>query len=451
MIPLITKVFNDYNFSGFVYVSAGENEFFMKNGYADRKKRVEFNRSIKFPLASLTKQFTSFAVLLCHDRGLLNINDKIVKYIPLYPLDIDVTLIDLMGMISGIKDIYTGSETLVFESTGDYWQRNRDIFYRDISTDEVVSLLNEKRFRYVPGSGFQYSNFNYRLLGTVIEQVSGTSLEAFMHENIFAPLEMYDTCLGTEKSEVKSYDRDLFTGDVLNKGADMGVVSTVDDMKKWVDALCQRRLLSEKSYDVFFTPKESGYCCGMWKDKNIYKHDGKLMCINIDMSLNMVNREFMLSFRNCDPIPSNDMRIAYYPIVRSDDGILKLEVWDMKENCEIIVDSVELLDINGRVMYSQDGGIIHVINDDNERNAVDFADESIRSVTFDLKKLLGDAFSTHGSYLLRVCASCGSLAQLGLVYRSNGESTSMYFNIFNSSDMAWQLFCESINSISTLL
>lgn len=121
-----------------------------------------FKNSTPLSIASVTKPFTSFAVMQLADKGLLKLNDPVSKYLPeitkqFPPLEgKEITIRNLMQHTSGIP--YTGT--------------------RQIS---------------VAGTKFMYSNYNYRLLTKVIEQVSGQSYPLYIKENIFTPLEMNDS------------------------------------------------------------------------------------------------------------------------------------------------------------------------------------------------------------------------------------------------------------------
>jgi CubicO group peptidase (beta-lactamase class C family) len=138
-----------------------------------------------FNLASVSKQFTAFALLLLEQQGKLKLDDLVVKYLPeLSGSAAGVTLSHLVHHTGGLRDYI---ELLYMKGRGD----------ADGTTiDEAVRLLarqtapNEK-----PGVEFDYSNSGYFLLGVVIARVSGQSLAEFSRQRIFEPLGMKNTSI----------------------------------------------------------------------------------------------------------------------------------------------------------------------------------------------------------------------------------------------------------------
>jgi len=154
-------------------------------GMADIGRGKPLDPQAVFNLASVSKQFTAFALLLLEQQGKLKLDDPVVKYLPeLSASSRGVTLAHLVHHTGGLRDYI---EMLYMKGRGD----------ADGTTiDEAVRLLarqtapNEK-----PGVEFDYSNTGYFLLGVVVARVSGQSLAEFSRRQIFEPLGMKDTSI----------------------------------------------------------------------------------------------------------------------------------------------------------------------------------------------------------------------------------------------------------------
>lgn len=154
-------------------------------GMADIGRGKPLDSRAVFNLASVSKQFTAFALLLLEQQGKLKLDDPLVKYLPeLSASALGVRLSHLVHHTGGLRDYI---EVLYMKGRGD----------ADGTTiDETVRLLarqtapNEKA-----GVEFDYSNTGYFLLGVVIARVSGQSLAEFSRRHIFEPLGMMDTSI----------------------------------------------------------------------------------------------------------------------------------------------------------------------------------------------------------------------------------------------------------------
>lgn len=139
-----------------------------------------------FDLASISKQFTAAAILKLHQQNLLNIEDNVSKYLPDFPYK-DVTIKHLLTHTSGIPEYFKFKYPL-FDSVS------------FISNEHLMRVLKKQPVAktFPTGKRFEYVNTNYAILAYLVEIVSKTSFEQFVHENIFAPAEMNDTYFFTE-------------------------------------------------------------------------------------------------------------------------------------------------------------------------------------------------------------------------------------------------------------
>jgi CubicO group peptidase (beta-lactamase class C family) len=222
-----------------------------------------------FRLGSVTKQFTSMAVMILQERGKLSVNDPICKYFADCPEAWKpITIRNLLTHTSGITN-YTefkdfAQTTILPTATGD-----------------MVARLEKEPLEFAPGEKFSYSNSGYYLLGVVIEKASGKTYADFLQENIFTPLGMkqtgYDDSLRIIMNRAEGYQRQA--GKIINAPyMDMSVpyaagslYSNTGDLLIWDQALYTDKLVSQKSLDEIFTPFKSGYGYG-WGIGKRFEH-----------------------------------------------------------------------------------------------------------------------------------------------------------------------------------
>jgi len=187
-----------------------------------------------FHAASVSKQFTAFAVALLAERGQLSLDEDIHRYLPELPeFGSVITARHLLHHTSGLRDQLELAAMAGF--------RLDDV----ISQDYILDLVyNQRALNFVPGSEYLYSNTGYTLLAEIVARVTGQSFSDWTGENIFAPLGMEKTRFRDDYTQVVSDAADSYEPDesgeykrkVLsysNFGA-TGLLTTADDMVKWV-------------------------------------------------------------------------------------------------------------------------------------------------------------------------------------------------------------------------
>ncbi len=152
-------------------------------GLADLEHQVAISPSTVFHVASMSKQFTAFAIHLLAQEGKLSLDDDIRKYLPeLNDFGKTITIRHLLHHTSGLRDQWS---LLVLAG----WRLD-DV----ITEDDILNLVwRQKSLNFMPGDEFLYSNTGYTLLGVIVKRVSGQSLSAFTKERIFDPLGMRHT------------------------------------------------------------------------------------------------------------------------------------------------------------------------------------------------------------------------------------------------------------------
>jgi CubicO group peptidase (beta-lactamase class C family) len=173
--------------SSFMLIQDGQviaQEFF---GLANQEKQQPVDESTIYHWASITKTFTSIAIMQLRDRGLLKLEDPVIKYLP--ELKAVHNPFGDMSEIT-IKHLMThsaGFRAATWPWGGDKaWQPHEP---REWS--QLVAMMPYTEIQFKPGSKFSYSNPGIIFLGRVIEILTGDNYEVYIDKNIFKPLEMY--------------------------------------------------------------------------------------------------------------------------------------------------------------------------------------------------------------------------------------------------------------------
>lgn len=233
-------------FSGAVLV-ADSNGILLSQGYglADRAAGLPNTPTTRFRLGSLTKQFTAMAILLLQQQGKLDVSDPICTYLPDCPAAWQpITIHHLLTHTSGIPDLTRFPD---FEATKQ----------TPSPPEATIARFADRPLALQPGTQWDYSNSNYILLGSIIEQASGQPYADFMQQAIFGPLAMRDSGYETSRSGLAAGYRDR--SEVLADAVDMSLpyaagalYSTVEDLYRWDRALASGQWVSQDLLDQMF-------------------------------------------------------------------------------------------------------------------------------------------------------------------------------------------------------
>lgn len=233
-IDSIFSEYNDLNKPGAAVAVVKNGDIVFKKGYgsANFEYDIPVTPATIFPVASLSKQFTVFSLLLLADQGKLSLDDDIRKFIPEVPdFGNEITLRHLATHTSGLRE---EGDLLALAGL-----RYGDV----IATEHILELVaNQKALNYNPGDEHLYCNTGFTLLAEVVARVSGQSFAGFTKSNIFDPLGMsstlfYDDYEKVVKNRAYSYWSD---GTEMKKGilstsrvGPTGLFTTVEDLSLW--------------------------------------------------------------------------------------------------------------------------------------------------------------------------------------------------------------------------
>jgi CubicO group peptidase (beta-lactamase class C family) len=240
--------------SGAVLISqSGEVVFEKAYGFASRQLNVPNVLDSKFHIASMTKMFIAMAALILSEQGLIDLHEKPAAYMPeLAALDTEITLHHLLSHTSGMRDIY------------DVPHLRFEMLKLKIEQGNLLSYLVQQPQLFHPGQGWSYSSTGYILTGYLLETVTGLSFAEVMRHYVLEPLNMTNTGLDLPEriNPGRVYGHTEQDGHLVNADNDKLSVfeapgelySTVQDLKKWCDAMFNCPVVSPSTLQLMFTP-----------------------------------------------------------------------------------------------------------------------------------------------------------------------------------------------------
>lgn len=224
----------------------GDDEVTSVSGSAQLDPQDPMEESATFPIRSITKSFTVTLLLQLVDEGLVTLEDPVAAYVDGVPGGDDITLGQLATMRSGLPDYTTDA----------FVQGLLDEPERVYTSEELLAFAFAEPASFAPGDGYEYSNTNTVLIGSVVEEVAGAPIEQRYAERIWEPVGLGDgTAYPIEGPlpdlGVLGYDVDPETLEaepalpvsLSALGAAGGMVSTATDLRLWAEALVAGSLL----------------------------------------------------------------------------------------------------------------------------------------------------------------------------------------------------------------
>ena len=234
-----------------VLVLQNDKVIFKKSyGLADLEKKILIEPKTNFRLASITKQFTAFSILLLENEGKLSFDDPLTKFFPNFPKHgNNITIRQILQHTSGL---------LAYE---DYMDDTLTIQLKD--KDVLQFLLEQDSTYFKPGTQHRYSGSGYAILALVVEKLSGKSFAQFLKERIFTPLKMnnsvaFENGISTIKNRAYGYANTdsgfIFTDQSLTSAilGDGGIYSSTLDLVKWNSEIDNPTRLPKNKLDLTF-------------------------------------------------------------------------------------------------------------------------------------------------------------------------------------------------------
>jgi CubicO group peptidase (beta-lactamase class C family) len=280
-------------------------------------------------IGSVTKTFTAIAMMQLVERGLINLEDKVIDHLPWFrTLEKEksdrISIEMLLSNSSGLPTNAPGFSWIV-EETGEF------------SALEMARNLVSVKLLFEPGVSFNYSNSGFILLGLIIEKLSGLDYSHFISRNILRPLGMqssstdisYFENLGALYGHLPYYEtyrssRGIRNVAALAAGSELR--STVIDMTKFMEMILNFgerndvRIASEGSIRNIMLPRvetramgeEFNYCLGLmsFPRKELYLHGGQTRTMSSMMLMHPETKTGVIVLFNVADINSEVFQIS---------------------------------------------------------------------------------------------------------------------------------------------
>lgn len=202
-------------------------------GLADIEHGLPITPQTPFYIASTSKQFAAFAIVLLARDGRLQLDDDIRRYLPeLADFGATITVRHLLHHTSGLRDYFEllGGRGWAFDAL--------------LTEEEFLRLVARQReLNFPPGAQHLYSNTGYVLLSLIVNRVRGQSLRQFAEERIFQPLGMTRSVFRDDHRMLvpgRALAYEMIPGNALRLSVpnfdvvgDGGLYSTVQDLVRW--------------------------------------------------------------------------------------------------------------------------------------------------------------------------------------------------------------------------
>ena len=323
-IEIVEEIVDTYDslhgFSGNILISYKDSVIFQSSsGFSNYDQKISNTANTKFRLASLSKQFTAFALLLLEQKGKVDFEKPVSNYVKSLKPEIGnaITIHQILSHSSGLgRDI----ESLSEEELGKSY----------ISLDSIITLINSSELQFEPGSKSAYSNLGYAIAAKIIENQMELSYGEALESLIFKPLGMNQS--GHEESNRKipnlafgyiglpdkvikaAYEDKSY---VIGAGS---IYSTVGDLFIWSRAIMKGKLISSQSREELFKKQAGRYSYGwfigtyVWppvNDKNQalnLHHDGG--CPGFECKLSLLIEHDIAIIVLSNKLPSNYNNLA---------------------------------------------------------------------------------------------------------------------------------------------
>ncbi len=303
-----------------VAVVRGRDTLLMRGyGFADIENEVPVTPATVFRIGSLTKQFTSAAVMQLVEQRKLSLDDDLSTFLPDFPTRGRRILVrHLLNHTSGIPS-YT-----------DIGPRFGRVARLDLSPDSLIAIVANDSLQFEPGVQFYYNNTGYFMLGMVLEKVTGTKYGDYLESTIFRPAGLDQTVYCDARRLVPrrahGYDRapaGLVNTDYLSMQlpyAAGSFCSTVGDLVSWTRQLAGGRVVTANSFREMTTPvtlasgRPMTYGYGIGSDtvggRQVISHGGGINGFAAFLSYVPRDSLIIAVLSNTSPAPSGPMADA---------------------------------------------------------------------------------------------------------------------------------------------
>lgn len=290
----------------------GEVTFSKGYGYADAARALPAKGDTKYPLGSLTRQFTAVSVLQLIDAKKLALDDELSKLLPGFPVgDHKVTLQHMLSNTSGIPGFTKVKK------------KHEAIAKKSLTEAEFFACFADVPFDFAPGDDFSLDSANYALLSMIVAKVSQEPYADYVKTHLLEPIGLSDTAFCPDAGRPAGFAVDCETlADEsefeLPLGRATGITtqslcSNATDLVPWQQALFERDVFSESASWRIIRPAtlpdgnstRYGYALQMtmFGEYKNYSHTGGSSGSRVRLSFYSLPRLTIVVLANCSTAP----------------------------------------------------------------------------------------------------------------------------------------------------
>jgi CubicO group peptidase (beta-lactamase class C family) len=289
----IDKMMKTYDVPGIAIGIVKDNKIVFKKGYglSNIKTGQTVNSRTLFKIASVSKLFTSIAVMQLWERRLIHLDDPVSRHVPYFHLKDEqyrfITIRMLLNHTSGIPTMYKA----------EFGYENPE--FDDQALKRYIISLSNRKMEFSPGEKYAYSNHGYALLAALIECVSKMPFEQYIKKNILEPVGMKNSLFYYLKTKTPDIAVPHVLGEdfrfavaeyiPVNRWAASsgGLFSSIDEMCNWLmvslnkGVFKKKRILTENSYNKMWKVSSTkntrtglGWFVDKWLGTTLISHPG---------------------------------------------------------------------------------------------------------------------------------------------------------------------------------
>ena len=212
------------------------------SGFADIDLEVKASPKTVYPIASVSKVFTTTAMMSLVSSGIMDLDTPIKSYID-YPISDVLSIRHLATHTSGVRHYYFRENINAYEQ------------YDDLSS--AVQIFWDDSLLFPTGTGFNYSSYGMNLIGFVMEKLTDKSFDALVSERILRPLDMKNTFMRFPKDSIatsyNSENEPILIPNLRFNVAGGGMYSNATDLVQFGQAILNHTILDEGISQAVFT------------------------------------------------------------------------------------------------------------------------------------------------------------------------------------------------------
>ena len=266
-------------FMGSLCIMQGEEVVFKQAyGFSEATKGIRANGGTKYKIGSITKTFTATMIMQLVEEKKILLTTKLSRFFPKIENADKITIEHLLYQRTGIKDYANADATLT------------DVLDKPNLKELILKKIENYTSTFVPDTKHEYSNSNYFVLGLIIEKVTKKTYTDNLKIRIADKLGLKNTYYTNEKTDITKRESHSYTfnGEYWDKVEEWnndiafssgGIISTTEDLTKFIRALFKGKLVSPASFELMKTLKNT-YGMALIRfpfgERKFFGHNGKI-------------------------------------------------------------------------------------------------------------------------------------------------------------------------------